>query len=88
MVFFGQMLPAEIMSRAYQAGAASDVVLVVGSSLVVGTASYVIEAGLAARARLAIINRGPTRYDAQADLRIEGGASECLTALADLLAVP
>lgn len=85
VVFFGQMLPAQVMSQACQAAARSDVVLVVGSSLVVGTASYVMHAGLAAGAKLAIINRGRTMYDSQADLRIEGGASECLTRLADLL---
>lgn len=85
VVFFGQMLPSDTMSRAYRAAAAADVVLVVGSSLVVGTASYVMQAGLAQGAPLVIINRGRTMYDREADLRIEGGASECLTKLADLL---
>jgi len=85
VVFFGQLLPAEVMSRAYAAAAKADVVVVVGSSLVVGTATYVMQAGLAKGAPLAIINRGRTMYDRAADLRIEGGASPCLTALADLL---
>lgn len=85
VVFFGQMLPAEVMSRAYAAAARSDVVLVVGSSLAVGTASYVMQAGMGNGARLVIINRGPTFYDSRADLRIEGGASETLTYLSQLL---
>lgn len=85
VVFFGQLLPADTMSRASAAAAQADVVLVVGSSLVVGTASYVIHAGLAHGAPLVIINRGRTQYDHLADLRLEGGASECLTRLADLL---
>ena len=85
VVFFGQMLPAEVMSRAYAAAARSDVVLVVGSSLAVGTASYVMQAGMGNGARLVIINRGPTFYDSRADLRIEGGASETLTYLSQLV---
>ena len=36
-------------------------------------------------ARLVIINRGLTFYDSRADLRIEGGASETLTYLSQLL---
>lgn len=85
VVFFGQLLPEKTMSRARAAAAAADVVLVVGSSLVVGTATYVMQAGLTHGAPLVIINRGRTQYDRMADLRIEGGASECLTRLADFL---
>lgn len=85
VVFFGQLLPVEIMNQARAAAAAADLVLVVGSSLVVGTATYVMQAGLNHGAPLVIINRGRTQYDRMADLRIEGGASECLTRLADLL---
>lgn len=85
VVFFGQLLPEETMAQACRAAELADVVLVVGSSLAVGTASFVIQTALAHSAPLVIINRGPTRYDRVADLRIEGGASECLTFLADLL---
>ncbi len=85
VVFFGQMLPPDVMAQAHAAAAKADVVLVVGSSLVVGTAAYVMQAGLAQGAPLAIINRGRTQYDRVADLRIEAGASETLTRLAELL---
>lgn len=85
VVFFGQILPPDVMSQARAASAKADLVLVVGSSLVVGTAAYAMQAGLAKGAPLVIINRGRTMYDRSADLRIEAGASETLTRLADLL---
>lgn len=85
VVFFGQMLPEDAMSASYQAAREADVVLVVGSSLAVLTGLYVAHEAFSRGARLAVINRGPTAVDRQADLRIEGGSSQGLTALADLL---
>jgi NAD-dependent SIR2 family protein deacetylase len=39
----------------------------------------------AAGGAVAIVNRGPTAFDQRADLRLEGGAGEVLTAVLDVL---
>ncbi|WP_052047215.1 Sir2 family NAD-dependent protein deacetylase [Arcanobacterium sp. S3PF19] len=85
VVFFGQMLPQETMSRAMRAGAEADVVLAVGTSFAVGTPLYVVRQALGNAAVFALINLGPTACDGSADLRIDAGASPCMTYLADLL---
>lgn len=78
VVFFGEALPQLAMARAYAMARDCDVVLAVGTSLVVSTAMWVVGHAREHGARFAIINRGPTAADADADLRVEGGASEVL----------
>jgi NAD-dependent SIR2 family protein deacetylase len=87
VVFFGELLPSDAMDLAFSYAGAADVVLVVGSSLMVGTGLWVVQQGLMNGAKLAVINRGPTQADNAADLRIEGGSSETLMALAERLGV-
>jgi NAD-dependent deacetylase len=55
--------------------------LVVGSALEVYPIAGLPEETLAAGGKLAIINRGPTPYDARANLRIDGSAGEVLPAV-------
>ncbi|MDO5722536.1 MAG: Sir2 family NAD-dependent protein deacetylase [Actinomycetaceae bacterium] len=85
VVFFGESLPGEQLERAFAAAATSSLILVVGTSLVVGTGMWVVGQGLNAGADLAVINRGPTQADQWAQWRSETGASEVLTAVADQL---
>ncbi|MDT3766620.1 Sir2 family NAD-dependent protein deacetylase [Gleimia hominis] len=80
VVFFGEMLPMEAMSRAYAAAAAADVVLALGTSLLVGTGLWVVSEGLQSGADFAIVNLGPTAADNYATLRIEGNVSDILQA--------
>ncbi|MDO5034840.1 MAG: Sir2 family NAD-dependent protein deacetylase [Actinomycetaceae bacterium] len=88
VVFFGEMLPAEAMSLAFKYAGEADVILVVGSSLLVATGLWVVREGLQNPAtKLAVINRGATQVDAYANVRIEGGSSETLMALAERLGV-
>lgn len=88
VVFFGEMLPADAMDLAFQYAREADVLLVVGSSMIVGTGVWVAQEGLRnPGTKLVVINRGPTQVDAYADLRIEGGASQILTAVAEKLGV-
>ena len=82
VVFFGELLPVEAIDRAFALARESGLLLVVGSTLEVHpVASLPLEAP-----RFAIVNRGPTALDGRAALRIEGGAGETLTALAEALA--
>lgn len=88
VVFFGELLPQDAMSLAFQYADAADVMLVVGSSLLVATGWWVVQEAMSKPgAKLAVINRGPTQVDPFADVRIEGGSSEVLMALAEQLSV-
>lgn len=87
VVFFGESLPSDAMEMAFQYARDADVVLIVGTSLVVGTGLWVAHEGLQYGADIAVINRGPTQIDPYAELRIEGGASQILTQVANALGV-
>jgi NAD-dependent deacetylase len=80
---FGELLPAAPIDRAIELARGAGLLLVVGSSLevhpVAGLPSETVSAGGA----LAIVNRGPTPFDHLASVRIDGGAGETLSALAD-----
>jgi NAD-dependent SIR2 family protein deacetylase len=86
VVFFGENVPRERFVHAQHALQESDAMLVVGSSLMVYSgfrfARMAVEAGLP----LAILNRGRTRGDALATLKIEADASETLDAAVVALA--
>lgn len=88
IVFFGEGLPGEAMDGALWAARHCEVCLVAGTSLLVSTGMWMVQAAVARGAALAIINRGPTAADARADLRIEGGTSEYLEAVAQALIPP
>lgn len=81
VVMFGEMLPAAAIERAQQLAVHARLLLVVGSSLEVYPIAGLPEETLAASGRLAIVNRGPTPWDAHADVVIDGGAGETLSAL-------
>lgn len=85
VIFFGEQLPMDAMENSFAAAAAADVVLTVGSSLMVMTGMMVLREGAMRGAKVAIINRGRCQGDPFADVRIEGGASEALTGLAERL---
>jgi len=80
VVFFGENAPRERVLRAREALAAADAMLVAGSSLMVWSgfrfARFAHEAGLP----LAILNRGRTRADEFASLKIDGDIGATLDA--------
>jgi NAD-dependent deacetylase len=81
VVMFGELLPADAIDRAFDLAAAAGLLLVVGSSLEVHPVAGLPQDTLGAGGALAIVNRGPTPYDARATVRIAGGAGETLEAL-------
>ena len=85
VVFFGELLPAAAIERAFELARQARLLLVVGSSLEVHPVAALPEETLAAGGRLAIVNKGPTPYDRRADLKLEGSAGEVLGAVADEL---
>jgi NAD-dependent deacetylase len=84
-VLFGQAMPEEALRRAFAVARSSDLMLVVGSSLVVQPAAHVPRIAVASGARLAIVNNEPTPLDNLADVVVRSSAGAVLSALADSL---
>lgn len=71
IVFFGEMLDPEAMERASEEAGRADLMLVLGSTLVVQPAASIPALTLRHGGRLAIVNQGATPLDAQAAWRGE-----------------
>lgn len=82
-VLFGEAMPEEPLRRAFAAAAKCDLMLVVGSSLVVQPAARVPEAAVAAGAHLAIVNNEPTPLDSLATVVVRAGAGAALSELVE-----
>jgi NAD-dependent deacetylase len=81
VVLFGELLPPGAMGRATELARSARLLLVVGSSLEVWPV-----AGLPLESRaFAIVNQGPTALDDRALLKLDAGAGETLSAVADVL---
>ncbi len=78
VVFFGEALPQDILSQAMMEANQCEVMLVIGSSLVVYPAAYVPVQAKQAGAKLIIVNKGPTEQDHLADIRIDAPAGEVM----------
>jgi NAD-dependent protein deacetylase/lipoamidase len=78
VVFFGELLPAGAIDRAYELARRARLLLVVGSALEVYPVAGLPLETLGAGGELAIVNRGPTAFDSKASLRIDGSAGEVL----------
>jgi NAD-dependent SIR2 family protein deacetylase len=87
IVYFGESVPKERVAQAFSSVEAAEALLVAGSSLTVFSGYRFVRYAAAAGMPIAIINRGPTRGDAQATVKVEGGCSELLTLLAGELPV-
>jgi len=81
VVLFGELLPEAAMARAQQLAERAELMLCVGSSLAVypvaGLPGLTLERG----GKLAIVTKGPTPYDGDATLKLEGEVDAELTAL-------
>jgi NAD-dependent SIR2 family protein deacetylase len=85
VVFFGEFIPAERFREAEQLVRTSGALLIAGSSLVVNSGIRLLERARRRRIPIVIVNRGETRGDARATIKVDAGTSEVLTALADAL---
>ncbi len=79
VVFFGENVPRERAQRAGEALKGSDAMLVVGSSLMVYSGYRFARMAAEAGIELAILNRGRTRADDLASLKIEEEAGAVLS---------
>lgn len=85
VVFFGEQVPRTRVDRAMGVLAGASVLVVLGSSLTVMSGLRFARQQVQAGRELVIINRGPTRADDLAHVRIHGGCSETLAQLAAML---
>jgi NAD-dependent deacetylase len=79
VVLFGEMLPVEAIARAL--ASAADLMICVGSSLEVFPAAGLPELTLAHGGRVALITQGPTPYDRDATVKLDGDVAEELPAV-------
>ena len=86
VVLFGELLPESAMAPAQELAEAAELMICVGSSLAVypvaGLPALTLERG----GRLAIVTKGPTPYDDDAELKLEGEVDAELRALLAALA--
>jgi NAD-dependent protein deacetylase/lipoamidase len=81
VVLFGEMLPERAMEEAYGLCASADLLLCVGTSLEVHPVAGLPAVTRRAGGSIAIVTIGPTPYDADADVRLDGDVVDELEAL-------
>jgi NAD-dependent SIR2 family protein deacetylase len=80
VVFFGENVPKERVERSYAAIDEADALLVAGSSLMVMSGLRFVRYAAKAGKPVVIVNRGETRGDELATVKVEAGCSEWLAA--------
>jgi NAD-dependent SIR2 family protein deacetylase len=88
VVFFGENVPAARVSRCYAQVEAARVLLVAGTSLMVQSGLRFVRRAHREGIPVILVNRGPTRGDDLVALRLEGGCTELLRNLTELLSSP
>lgn len=81
VVFFGERVPPERHAQANAAIAEAALLLVVGSSLMVNSGYRLVRTAEQHDVPIVVINRGQTRADAVAELKLEGNAGALLSEL-------
>lgn len=87
VVFFGEFVPTEKFSESVSIVADADALLVVGSSLTVNSGVRLVDHAARRKHPVVIVNRGDTRSDRRAAVKVDAGTTETLVALAARLAL-
>ncbi|MCX2931051.1 NAD-dependent protein deacetylase [Mycobacterium sp. CVI_P3] len=85
IVYFGESVRKDIVAQAYSLVDEADALLVAGSSLTVFSGYRFVRHASATGMPIAIVNRGPTRGDDLATVKVDSGCSPMLALLADEL---
>jgi NAD-dependent SIR2 family protein deacetylase len=86
IVYFGESVPKDTVAQAYSLVDQAEALLVAGSSLTVFSGYQFVRHAAALGIPVAIVNRGPTRGDDLATVKVDGGCSELLVLLSNELA--
>jgi NAD-dependent deacetylase len=81
VVLFGELLPEAAIERATELAEGADLMLCVGSSLAVHPVAGLPQLTLERGGALAIVTKGKTPYDRDAELKLDGEVDEELAAL-------
>jgi len=81
VVFFGEFIPTERFLEASALVAGAEAMLIAGSSLVVNSGIRLLEQARRRRLPIVIINRGVTKGDSRATVKLDAGATETLAEL-------
>jgi NAD-dependent SIR2 family protein deacetylase len=87
VVFFGEFVPIEKFAEATALVRAADALLIAGSSLVVNSGIRLLQQAKRRKIPIVIINRGVTKGDKAAQIKLDSGTTETLAAIAQLLGV-
>jgi NAD-dependent SIR2 family protein deacetylase len=82
VVFFGEFVPPPVFAAARALVVGAEALLIAGSSLVVNSGIRLLDQATRRRMPVVIVNRGETRGDRRASLKIDAGTSEVLSSLA------
>jgi NAD-dependent deacetylase len=85
VVLFGEPMPVQAIQEAFALAREADVMLVVGSSLLVHPAADIPVAAVSSGARLIVVNAEPTPLDRFAEVVIHGRSGEVLPELVSLV---
>lgn len=85
IVYFGESVAKDVVDQAYSLVDHSDALLVAGSSLTVFSGYRFVRHAAAHGIPVGIVNRGPTRGDDLATVKVDAGCSPILALLADEL---
>ncbi|MBM4280055.1 MAG: NAD-dependent protein deacetylase [Deltaproteobacteria bacterium] len=86
VVYFGENVAADVVAAARALGDDADALLVAGTSLEVYSGRRFVDAACARGIPVVIVNRGPTRSDDRATVKIEGDVVDVLVRLARAVA--
>jgi NAD-dependent SIR2 family protein deacetylase len=85
VVFFGEFVPVEKFSEASALVQKADALIIAGSSLIVNSGIRLLETAVRKKLPIVVINRGITKGDSRAAVKLEAGASETLVSLQERL---
>lgn len=82
VVFFGEFVPPKVFSAATSLVKRADALLIAGSSLTVNSGIRLLDQAKRQRMPVIIVNRGETKGDKKASVKIDAGTSDVLSGLA------
>lgn len=85
VVFFGEFVPREKFAEASALMQSADALLIAGSSLVVNSGIRLLEQASRRKLPIVIVNRGTTKGDNRATVKIDAGTSQTLVSLVERL---
>jgi NAD-dependent deacetylase len=85
VVLFGEFLPEDALRRAHDLAAQADLMLAIGSSLEVHPVATLPGITLANGGKLVLVTQGPTPYDRDAEVKLEGDVVDELSAVLEAL---